>query len=235
VSFNFIKRFISEMEHNASSTPKQGTTITFKDVARAQQLCVGLLEQNESVAVDSEADPFNPQFTALNALATAKRDHADAILKADEVEALKKIVDTFPRNITMDYMPLGRGQKGHCLRLMTGAEKKAILKGPEPVINTVGYVKLMVKSAGISSPELDEALKDPKSFGTDLNKFIERFTPSAEATTEPDRGCYLHVPFGESKPETHFFEKGDPLQKPVVSIARVKNGEYQSDSLTNIG
>ena len=229
VSFNFIQRFIKEMEKDAPCIPKQGATIPCDDVVRAQQLCAGLLEQNESVNVDSEADPLNPQFTALNELARAKRERADALLKADEVGALRKIVSTFPRNITISYESVGRGQKDYCLRLMTTAEQKAVLKGPEPVIQSVGYVKLMANAAkrdGIGSAELDEALKDPKSFGTDLNKFIERFTPSTMATTESHSGLVLRVPLDERKLDSYFFEKGDPLQKPVVSMAHFKNDKH---------
>jgi hypothetical protein len=219
ISFNFITRFIKEIEQIVSGSGRQGTRIPYNDVARAQQLCVGLLEQNESIAVDAKVDLLNPQFTALNELARAKREHTDAVLKADDVVAVGKIVSAFPRNITISYVCLGRGRKEYCLRLLTSAEKKAVLKGPEPVINTVGHMKLMAIAAerdGIPSPELDESLKDMKSFRTDLNKYIKRFTPSNEVTTESNDGCYLRVPFGEDKLETHFYAKGTPLQKPVV-------------------
>ena len=187
VSFNFIQRFIREVEKDAPGPTRQDLTIPYDDVVRAQQLCAGLLEQNNSIAVDSEAEALHPQRTALSELARAKREHTDAVLKASEVGALKKIVGTFPRNITISYESLGKGQKGHCLRLMTSAEKKAILKGPEPVIETVGHVKLKANAAkreGVESEEFDELLKDPRSFRVDLNEFIERFTPSTRATTE---------------------------------------------------
>jgi hypothetical protein len=104
---------------------------------------------------------------------------------------------------------------------MTSAEKKAILKGPEPVIETVGHVKLManvVKREGVESEEFDERLKDPRSFRVDLNEFIERFTPSTRASTESTPICVFRVPSGEAELETHYFEKGNPLHKPVVSI-----------------
>jgi hypothetical protein len=231
VSFNFIQRFIREVEKDAPSWPKQGTTIPNDDVVRAQRLCAGLLEQNESLAADPEADAFHPQLTALDELARAKREHTDAVLKADEVVALRKIVGAFPRNITMEYTNLERGQKDHCIRLMSSAEKRAVLKGPEPVIQTVGHIKLMVNAAkreGFSSEKLDELLKDPRSFRTDLNKFVERFTPSSTATTEPKPGCVLHVLFGGKNFETHFFEKGEPLQKSWVRIFVFENAKQES-------
>jgi hypothetical protein len=177
------------------------------------------LEQNGSIAVDVKVDPLNPQSTALNELAGAKREHTDAVLKADDVVAVGKIVSAFPRNITISYVSLGGGRKEYCLRLLTSAEKKAVLKGPEPVINTVGHMKLMAIAAqrdGIPSPELDEHLKDMKSYRIDLNKYIERFTPSNKVTTESDDGYYIRMPSDGDKLETHFYAKGAPLQKPVV-------------------
>jgi len=219
ISFNFITRFIKEIEQIVSGSGRQGTRIPYNDVARAQQLCVGLLEQNESIAVDVKVDPLNPQSTALNELARAKREHTDAVLKADAVVAVGKIVSAFPRNITISYVSLAGGRKEYCLRLLTSAEKKAVLKGPEPVINTVGHMKLMAIAAqrdGIRSPEVGEYLKDMKFYKIDLNKYIERFTPSNEVTTESNDGYYIRMPSDGDKLETHFYAKGAPLQKPVV-------------------
>lgn len=227
ISFNFIQRFIREVEKDAPSPTKQGLTIPYDDVVRAQQLCAGLLEQSNSIAV-SEADALHPQRTALSELARAKREHTDAVLKANVVGALRKIVGTFPRNITISYESLGKGQKGHCLRLMTSAEKKAILKGPEPVLETIGHIKLKANAARregggseeldelLRDPGLEELLKDPRSFRTDLNEFIERFTPSTRATTGSKPGFILRIPLAETKAETHHFKKGEPLQKLVV-------------------
>jgi hypothetical protein len=231
ISFNFIQRFIREVEKDAAGPTGQGLTIPYDDVIRAQQLCAGLLEQSKSLAVDSEADALHPQRTALSELARAKREHTDAVLKASEVGALKQIVGNFPRNITISYESLGKGQKGHCLRLMTSAEKKAILKGPEPVFETVGHVKLKASAAkrdGVSTEELDEVLKDPRSFRTDLNEFIERFTPSTRATMGSKPGFILRIPLDETKAETHHFKKGEPLQKLVVSIFYSKSEEHLS-------
>jgi hypothetical protein len=221
VSFNFIQRFIREVEKYAPGPTRQDLTIPYDDVVRAQQLCAGLLEQNNSIAMDSEAGALHPQRTALSELARAKREHTDAVFKPSEVRALKKIVGAFPRNITISYESLGKGQKGHCLRLMTSGEKKAILKGPEPVFETVGHLKLMANAAkreGIESEKFDELLKDPRNFRVDLNELIERFTPSTRATTESTSKCVHRIPYGETELETHYFEEGDPLQKPVVSI-----------------
>jgi hypothetical protein len=216
ISFNFITRFIKEIEQSVSSSGRQGTRIPYNDVARAQQLCVGLLEQNRSIAVDAKVDPLNPQSTALNELARAKREHTDAVLKADDVVAVGKIVSAFPRNIIISYVSLGGGRKEYCFRLLTAAEKKAVLKGPEPVLNTVGYLKLMAKHNGIPSPKIDQFLKDMKRFRTDLNEYIDRFTPSNEVTTESSNGFQIRLPFGEDKPEKHFYVKGAPLRKPMV-------------------
>lgn len=219
------------MEKDAPGPTRQSLTIPYDDVVRAQQLCAGLLEQSNSLAVDPEADALHPQRTAMSELARAKREHTDAVLKASEVRALQKIVGNFPRNITISYESLGKGQKGHCLRLMTSAEKKAILKGPEPVFETVGHVKLKANAAkrdGISTEEVDELLKDSRSFRTDLNEFIERFTPSTRATIGSTPGIILRIPLDETKAETHHFKKGEPLQKSVLSIFYSKTEEYLS-------
>jgi hypothetical protein len=147
--FNFIQRFIRELGKDAPASSRQETTIPYDDVVRAQQLCAGLLEQHKSIAVDPIADPLHSQVTALNELARAKREHTDAVSIADEVEALRKIVGTSPRKITISYEHLGRGQKGHCLRLMTYAETKAILKGLGPIFQTIGQVAVTAKVRGL--------------------------------------------------------------------------------------
>jgi hypothetical protein len=229
ISFNIIKRLIAEIENCVAK--RQGTTILSKDVNRAQQLCLGLLEQHESLAVDCEVDHFNPQSLASNELARAKRQNIDARLKADEVKALRNIFGKFPRNITIDSRYVGRGQREPYLRLMTIAEKAAQLKPSDPVINTVGYIRLMTKGIPMDShPEVEEVLKKVNSFPTDLNEFILRLAPNMKDSKEAHPGSYPAFPLGDQRPDYFHWEAGAPLQKPIVSIMNTSQFlDYQSN------
>lgn len=94
----------------------EGTTVLCKDVPQAQQLCEQLLDQNKSAAVDPDSDALNAQFSALNELTRAKTEHTDAVLAADDVEAMRKIEATFPRSIIIEYLSIVRGQKDYVRR-----------------------------------------------------------------------------------------------------------------------
>jgi hypothetical protein len=224
IAFNTIMRFVNDFE----KATKNGDhlIITAKDIAGVQQLCVGLLIQNQRLAVDEATNHYHPQRSALQKLARSKREGKEAELDKDEVECLSEIFNQFPRNIVVDFKKGVSGQREPYLRLMTRPEKKAArLRPQDPVISSAADCRLMLKVAALENPSIAKTVKSfgNLSAGLDLVSMVLRLSPSVgmetSIATEKTTSCTVNLPLDiHDQISPVVYKKNSPLQQEIVSV-----------------